>query len=392
MSEHHMPQISFSPDPGQALPDMEAISQQVWRQPHTNMAAIHGFVEAAKQAHNKLQNYRHVVVIGTGGSTLGAKMLCAFGAALDRVLFVETVDAHSVYSVLAQVDLEHTLFLVVSKSGSTIETLTLYNLFVQKYPPQDIAKHFVFVTDPEAKTLRQVAAQFGATVLDHPAEVGGRFSIFTLVGLLPALFAGVEIDEFIAGGEFYQAEPFWQQTAAWHLARYKEDKTITVMLPYLDRLNSYTYWWRQLWAESLGKGGHFTTPFASIGSVDQHSQLQLWLDGKRDKSFTLISVEKQQSLSIDDTYLPSDIYGFVSGQTTQTIQHALVTGTIHSLKKADLPVCHIHFHEVGAFELGVLVMHGFAEITALAHALGINPYGQPAVEVGKSKAKELLSK
>ena len=379
------PDISFSPN---VISPVKV--DDLWQYPHADMQRISVSAQQTKELYQQFKHYQHIVIIGTGGSTLGSKMLSMFGHTLDRVLFAETIDAHSVHNILSQIKLEHTLFLVISKSGSTIETLSLYALFAQHYTPEKIAAHFAFISDPGPSPLREIANKFGATTIDHPADVGGRYSIFTVVGLLPALFADVDIDAFIDGAKHYQTGHAWQQSAAWHLDQYKAGKTITVMLPYLDRLNHYTYWWRQLWAESLGKDGYFTTPFASIGSVDQHSQLQQWLGGKADKSFTLISAVEEQSLSIDETYLPPSIYPYGAGQTTQTLQNALVQGTIHSLKQANLPVCHMHFSQFTVQELGWLVMHSLTEIPALAANLNINPFDQPAVEIGKSKAKELL--
>lgn len=397
MSDAFLPNLHFTPHMLDRLSpplNVEEIAACAWQQPHSDLTRIQRYVAQAVQAHEVMGGFTHMVVIGTGGSTLGAKMLRAFGSNPACLLFAETVDAHSVKAILSEVELASTLFLVISKSGSTIETMTLYNLFAQHYDMAELPKHFMCITDPQPSPLRAVAEQFGLPVLDHPADIGGRFSVFTIVALLPALFAGVDINAVIRGASAYQAIPvaeaMWPHTTAWHLAHYLQGRHITVMLPYLDRLSQYTYWWRQLWAESLGKGGYFTTPFTSIGSVDQHSQLQLWLDGKGDKSFTLISMEEKSSLSVDDRYMPPSIYTYTHGQTTQTIQHALVQGTIHSLRQAELPLCHMHFKHIGAAELGVLIMHGLTEIMALANYLSIDPYGQPAVEVGKSKAKELL--
>lgn len=348
-------------------------------------------IAVSKKLFAELHNYQHAVVVGTGGSTLGAKMLCAMGDVFDRVLFAETVDAHSVQTVLNQIELDKTLFIIISKSGTTLETLSLYNFFAQHYEKEQLTKHFLFISDPKDSPLRQIAAQFSIRVVDHDADIGGRYSIFSIVGLLPALFAGVEVDAFIAGALAYQQQPIYQQSANWHKRCAESGKSITVMLPYLDRLYHYTYWWRQLWAESLGKNGHFTTPFASIGSIDQHSQLQLWLDGPQDKSFTIISTVEDKSIAIDGDFLPADIYRYTSGQSSQSIKHALVKGTVYSLEQKKLPVCHMHFEQFTAAELGWLVMHGMAETLALADMLGINAFDQPAVETGKNKAKEVLT-
>lgn len=385
MPDTNSPIITYTPDIGTAVSPGHAAKHA-----HADIQRIERDAAEAKRAYKAMPKAKHLVVIGTGGSTLGAKMLCAFGEDAPRVLFAETVDAQSTRAILKQITLEETLFLVVSKSGSTIESLSLYGLFAQQYQPEDIAKHFLFITDPGPSPLRCIAENLTAQIIDHPANIGGRYSIFTVVGLLPALFASVDIDRFIAGAAAYLKAPYWPQTAAWHLAQYQRDKHITVMLPYVSQLSHYTYWWRQLWAESLGKNGHFTTPFASIGSVDQHSQLQLWLDGPQDKSFTLISADEDAPLTLDGNTLPSSIYPYATNQSTQTIQHALVEGTIHSLRQAGLPVCHMHFASFGVGELGMLVMHGLGEVVAIAHALDINPFDQPAVEIGKSKAKALL--
>ncbi|MBT5917716.1 MAG: glucose-6-phosphate isomerase, partial [Alphaproteobacteria bacterium] len=255
------------------------------------------------------ENFDRLVVLGTGGSSLGGQALTTLvdgewyrtpdGLTLD---YMDNLDGYSFNRLLTQSNRGRTAFLVVSKSGSTVETLTQFLTALQAVREtmgeKNLQYHFILITEPGDNPLRRIAAQFNIRVLDHPVDVGGRFSVLSLVGLIPAMAAGQDASLVRKGaarvleetlGRPATAAPVIGAAIAVGLSRHNNIST-SVMMPYGNQLKSFAAWYCQLWAESLGKNGQGTTPVQANGPVDQHSQLQLFLDGPADKMFTLIGM------------------------------------------------------------------------------------------------------
>lgn len=336
-----------------------------------------------------------LVVIGTGGASLGAQALCAFAEKPGRVLFLENCDAYSVQQIFARCDLNRTAWAIISKSGETVETLAASLAVMAQYQQAGVTlkDRVITVTSPGARPLRTLAEAQGWSLYDHPPLLGGRFSVFSCVGLLPAAFAGLDTAAIISAVQ-----------TAWDSALPKRDDAIFtassifaaslgvhslhVMMGYSDRLRPYTQWYKQLWAESLGKGGHGPTPITATGAIDQHSQLQLYLDGARDKIFTLILPAGRH------TPVPLakvDIAGisYLSAHGMEDIMEASAEATAATLKSKDLPV-RVFSAPLNATHVSQLMVRVIVETLLVAAMLGIDPYDQPAVEEGKQRARRSL--
>lgn len=363
------------------------------------------------------ETFSQVVVLGTGGSSLGAKTLYglagdAFGVAppydpkAPRLHFMDNIDPHSFSHLLQALDLARTGFLVVSKSGSTPETLTQF-LTCFEAVSRDVGEkkataHFTLIAEPGSNPLRGLGKALGMEILDHDPQLGGRFSVLSLVGVLPAMMAGVDavslrqgaaavLDPILEGARPQDCPPAVGAALAVALAQTR-GVSMTVLMPYLDRLDSFALWFRQLWAESLGKGGQGTTPIKALGAVDQHSQLQLYLDGPADKMFTLILSEVAGSGARMDPALAKDGYldgalAWLAGHTMGDLLAAEQQATAETLVRHHRPLRVLDIKRLDEWVLGGLLMHFMIETIIAAHLLGVDAFDQPAVEESKVLAR-----
>jgi glucose-6-phosphate isomerase len=301
-----------------------------------------------------------------------------------------------------------TRFVSVSKSGSTAETLMQTIAVITALEKAGLGgkinAHLFGLSEPPAgkrKGLRELLESRDCEVLDHDPNVGGRFSAFSNVGLLPALVLGIDVKEVRAGArEVLQPLVLGRAAkeipsaagAALSVAAAAEGKTIRVMVAYADRLERFTKWWVQLWAESLGKKGRGAAPIAALGPVDQHSQLQLWLDGPPDKLFTVITTGiAGEGPRMDQALAETASQPAFAGKTIGDLVAAQGRAIADTLAKNGRPVRTIHVEQLDERTLGALMMHFMLETIIAAHLLGVDPYGQPAVEEGKVLAKRYLA-
>lgn len=339
-----------------------------------------------------------MIILGTGGSNLGSKAL--YQLCEDPIIplyFYDNIDPSTFRQMIRDFDLSQMGVVAISKSGKTPETLMqlLYLIKMWKQEGLDITHHFAVLTEPVDNPLRLMAQDLGIQhILNHPTDVGGRFSVFTMVGLFPALVAGLNVSAFLAGAratfQDKQARQEACQGAAYQYALREEGVSQSVMLPYVDRLRVFSLWYRQLWAESLGKQGKGTTPVDALGTVDQHSQFQLYLDGPKDKFFTVLTTDPLQDATfvldnVRDSWEDLSMYAYrTMGQLMAAEQQA----AIDTLRRNKCPVRHIHIPELSMETLGQLCMHYVLETLAMASLLEINPFDQPAVEEGKILTKK----
>jgi glucose-6-phosphate isomerase len=270
----------------------------------------------------------------------------------------------------------------------------------------DASACFLGLTEPERADkqngLRALLAAHGIAMLDHDPGVGGRYSVLTNVGLLPAAALGLDIGRIRAGaaaalGPVLDRRPPGEVPAAVGAAlavalAETRGKCISVMLPYADRLERFSRWYVQLWAESLGKDGKGTTPVAALGPVDQHSQLQLFIDGPRDKLITVVTVANAGR----GPRMPADLAGLAgepdfAGKTIGDLVDAEGRATAETLAKNGCPVRAIRLETLDEASLGQLLMHFMLETIIAARLLGVDPFDQPAVEEGKVLAKRYLA-
>jgi glucose-6-phosphate isomerase len=357
-----------------------------------------------------------VVFLGTGGSSLGGQTLAQLsgyavpgvGAVRDppRIHFMDNLDPDSYGTLLQRLPLKTSRFVAVSKSGGTGETLmqTIAALDAVKAAKLEPQAHFLGISEParagKANGLRDLLAAHQVPMMDHDPGVGGRFSVLTNVGLLPAAVCGLDIGAIRQGAADALApvltrEPPAEVPAAVGAAlaaALAPDKTISVMMAYADRLERFTKWYVQLWAESLGKDGKGTTPIGALGPVDQHSQLQLYIAGPRDKLFTVITTApagRGPRMNAELSKLGGEP-GF-SGKTIGDLVAAQGRATAETLAKNGCPVRTVHLPRLDERHLGELLMHFMLETIVAAHLLGVDPFDQPAVEEGKVLAKKYLA-
>ena len=333
--------------------------------------------------------YRRLVVLGTGGANLGGQALAATGADNDRLLFLDNGDGDRLDRVLSGPDLDGTGFLVISKSGATAETLAQAMLVLGSAGAEAVT----VITQPGDSPARRLAARFGLPVLDHDPALGGRYSALSLVGLLPALFAGADGAAARAGARVVLSEALQAPSparsapavgAALAVAAMQAWPAASmVLMPYGPNLHSLGLWYRQLWAESLGKGGRGSTPILAPGPVDQHSQLQLFLDGPGGNLFTILEAPDPTPRRVDAALAEEIGAGYLGGRTMGELIAAQARATAATLTGAGRPVRRLVVPAADARAVGGLMMHFMLETVVAAHLLGVDPFDQPAVEQGK---------
>jgi glucose-6-phosphate isomerase len=361
-----------------------------------------------------------IVILGTGGSSLGGQTLAQLaGFAVPgvgslrpppRLHFIDNLDAHTYAELLARLPHATTRFVAISKSGGTAETLmqTIAALSTLKEAGLQtrIPDLFLGISEPaksgKKNGLRDLLGRFHVPMLEHDPGVGGRYSALTNVGLLPAAMLGLDVGAIREGAGLALApvlakKPAAQVPAALGAAlsialAEGKGKSISVLLAYCDRLQRLTHWYVQLWAESLGKKGKGTTPLAALGPVDQHSQLQLFIAGPRDKVFTVVTVGSAgQGPRIESELAKLAGEPGFSGKTIGDLVAAEGRATAETLAKSGCPVRTIHVDRLDEESLGELMMHFMLETIIAAHLLGIDAFDQPAVEEGKILAKKYLT-
>ena len=365
------------------------------------------------------ENATDVVLLGTGGSSLGGQTLAQLAGhavpgvgalrAAPRLHFMDNLDPETYGALLGKLPHTTTRFVAISKSGGTAETLmqTIAALTAVKAEGLEtrIPDIFLGLTEPakSGKTngLRELLAAHHVPILDHHTGIGGRFSVLSNVGLLPAAIldldiaavregAGLALTPVLAKKPAAQVPAALGAALAVALAESK-GKSISVLMAYADRLERFTHWYVQLWAESLGKNGKGTTPVAALGPVDQHSQVQLFIGGPRDKLFTVVTVAGTGRGPRMDAEL-AKLAGepAFGGKTIGDLVAAEGRATAETLVKNGCPVRTIHLPQLNEETLGELLMHFMLETIIAAHLLGVDAFDQPAVEEGKVLAKKYL--
>lgn len=362
------------------------------------------------------EDFDHFVILGIGGSALGPLSLHAALKSTQynqlpaakrngpKMYFVDNVDPVLFNDLKEVLDLSKTCFCVITKSGSTSETMAGYLIargWVENELGKDqVAKHFVGITDPEKGFLRELINKEGWKSLEVPPNVGGRFSIFTPVGLLSAAVEGIDVDALLEGaremdqhaGEQDLLNNIPQLHGAIQYLSYMKGRNISVMLPYANRLYLIADWYRQLWAESLGKKCDLDgnevyvgqTPVKSLGTTDQHSQIQLYVEGPDDKITTFIQVQNCQSdVEMPNLHPDNDGIAYLGNKPISSLLNAECEATQWALTQHSRPNCVFSLPEISEFYLGQLYFLLEVETAFVGGLLNINPYDQPGVESGK---------
>jgi glucose-6-phosphate isomerase len=375
-------------------------------------------LEEARAAYQALSEGADIaVVLGTGGSSLGGQAVAQLGGwsipgdggpagtEHPRLRFYDNLDARSFMQGLRILDIPKTRFIVISKSGTTAETLaqtlTAFKFIEDSGHAHLIPKLFLGVTEPEkpgaANGLRALFSARGIPILPHSTAIGGRFSVFTTVGLLPALARGLDVAAFRGGARSVVQEltsarrPEDHPAAAGAAAAIGLAKdlgvTNTVLMSYSDRLERFGAWYVQLWAESLGKNGKGTTPIASLGPVDQHSQLQLFMDGPPAHFLTILRITGtpagDSGLAIPPALAAEASAPYLSARTIGDLVQAQQKAVVDAFTEARRPARTIDIERLDERTLGALMMHFMIETILAASLLDVDPFDQPAVELSK---------
>ena len=393
----------------------------------------------------KIQHFKHMLLLGVGGSALGPQALQQSFAPQDRhpiygvknnntensnkkqLWLADNVDTHFFTECLTALPPEETLILVISKSGSTLETISQYFIckeWIQQKLPKAWNEHFFIITDENDGFLRTEVQTYQYKSLPIPEKLGGRFSIFSAVGMLPSAFLGINYKDFLQGANAAK-EIFFADTEK-YLAKFEQEKieplqsslphvfkmayfafealennfSQLIFFNYLPKWASLGLWFRQLWSESLGKNGKGSTPIPALGATDQHSILQLFLDGAKNKACIFLNQHDFAEKDADycknnqNCLIPKNIpqeWQWLAGKSLSQILEAESIATRTSLINYDIPLLSIEPTYNTEYSLGKL-MWNFSMMTILtAYFLEINPLDQPAVEEGKILTKEWLT-
>jgi glucose-6-phosphate isomerase len=394
-----------------------------WLDLGNNTALVEQINTYAQEIHGQ---FEHLVIIGIGGSSLGG--IALFEALLPsywnersteqrqghpRYYFIDNVDSDKLHGLLAVLDLKKTLVNVITKSGTTAETMAGYlwlKLALEKaVGKENLSKHLVMTTDPAKGVLRKIVADEGLTAFEVPEDVGGRFSVFSAVGLLPAAILGIEIAEMLRGirdlAPVLQSNKLEQNPAAqgalMQYLLYQRGKHLSVFMPYSAKLAYVADWTVQLWAESLGKKTNLDqrvvheglTPIKAVGVTDQHSQVQLFNEGPFDKVFTFVRLGKfNYSITIPNLYPDVPDLSYLGNQTFETLLQAEGDATRASLTKNQRPNMTITLPQLDAYHLGQLLYFLEVQTALMGSLLHIDPFDQPGVELAKQYTYALMGR
>lgn len=368
--------------------------------------------------------FENIVVLGIGGSALGMTALqralnpfyyneCSkLRGGKPRLYVLDNVDPEWFGEFIAHVDLKKTLFNVISKSGGTAETMVQY-MIVKEMLEREVgptsSEHFVFTTSEKKGNLIQIAQETGIKTFFIPENVGGRFSVLSPVGLLPAAFVGIDILELLAGAadmdQKCQNADVWKNpaylNAVLQYLTYIEGKSISVMLPYSSALKDIADWYAQLWAESLGKKQNRhgevvhvgPTPVKALGATDQHSQVQLYMEGPYDKVITFLEVRNfRREVGIPRIYQGMGGLDYLGGHTMNELITVEKQATELALTRSQRLNCTILLPEVNPFTLGQLIQLLEIQTAFAGELFDIDAFDQPGVELGKDYTYGILGR
>lgn len=367
-----------------------------------------------KKIGEELRSYDCIVQIGIGGSSLGNLMLHEFflgtyvnNSKSNRPDFymADNPDPVKIKEILKNIEGRKTAFIVVSKSGNTAETMSqfLYFKMVLEESGSQINEDIIIITDKESGNLRAFANEIKCKSLIIPSNVGGRYSVLSAVGLLSAYALSIDIDKILAGAATMReklttnislfSNPVWM-IAALSLYHENNGRHMNVMMPYSSGMTYFTEWFAQLWSESLGKNKKGTTPVKTTGSVDQHSQVQLYTEGPDDKLFTIININDKDEHVVIPIPKRKSLHSlsYLAGWSFGTMLTLEAYSTASSIVKSGKPVIAIDLPDLSEETTGQLIFF-YEYLTAFTgYMKGINPYDQPGVERGKTYTYGLMNR
>jgi glucose-6-phosphate isomerase len=348
-------------------------------------------------------DFKNYVIVGIGGSDLGSRAIYeSLKARSDNKVNISFLGANldplEIDTFFKNIDLSTTVFAIISKSGETVEILSQF-LYLRKILkdkfPTDFTKHIIAITNPnQTGTLYQICQSEGIVVIPGPVDIGDRFSVLSIIGLLTAEVMGLDSQKFLEGARSIDQRDALTFASLSYISYKKYNKNISVLMPYSSELRQFAFWFRQLWAESLGKSGLGITPIASIGATDQHSQIQLYNEGPNDKIITFIEVKDfgvNQEITTEGLDEITSIQ-FLNKKNIQDILHIERASTAKSLTDFGRSHGTIFIERLDEASLGALFYFFQTSVAILGSLLGINPFDQPGVEKGKEYIYKALGK
>jgi glucose-6-phosphate isomerase len=379
--------------------------------------------KTAAAVRDKFENF---VVLGIGGSALGTialhralthpyyNLLPENKRKAPRLFVLDNPDPSSAAGIFDIIDIKKTCINVISKSGETAETAAFMKIFWKKLLMQmkedKLKEHVIITTDRINGALRPIAAKYGLMSFAVPDNVGGRFSVLSASALLPLAVCGVNIDELLKGAAYMDTmvsdgtvwkNPAYMAAVLHYISAVKHKRNISVMMPYSDALKDVAAWHAQLWAESLGKkfsrDGRIInsgiTPVKALGASDQHSQVQLYMEGPYDKVITFIKADKfKEDIEIPSNFNDSEAMSYLSGKKLSFLLNAEQSATEIALTNSQRASMTITLPEISEFTMGQLIYLLEVETAFLGELYNINAYDQPGVEAGKAAAFALMGR
>ena len=376
------------------------ISSIIKKIPSLNILSDENLLEETKKISNQFREKKEkIIIFGTGGSNLGAR-------ALNNIIlnnnisleFYDNIDPINFENNFQNINFDTTGFLVISKSGTTPETLSQFSCIYQKSIELSKVKEFcsntLIITEFKESPLYRIAKDNNCLLLEHHKDIGGRYSIFSNVGIVPAIISGLNINELFNGASevIYNINKY----KPYDLGRYLTQKenlkfTNNVLMTYSDSLYFFGKWYLQLWAESIGKKNKGITAIHSVGTTDQHSQLQLYLDGPKDKYFTFITTDhSNKGMKINNEIFKNTSINYFQDKTMGDLMQAEQLATIETFKLNNFSFREIYIPKIDEKNLGKLISFSIIETIASCIYLDVDPFDQPAVEQGKKLTKTYL--
>ena len=341
----------------------------------------------------KFSKYKNIVVIGMGGSVLGTKSIYSFlkTKVKKEVFFFDNLDENLHLQFNKINILKNSCFIIVSKSGNTLETITNFSVIFSK---SLFKNKLIFITEIKDNVLNNIAHKFNAEIIEHKDFIGGRYSVLSEVGMFPAALMGLNIHKFqnlkklIVDKNFVSS--LIQNVASMYTLNIQGVKS-SVIFNYDSSLNDLSLWYQQLVAESLGKKGKGITPILSFGPKDHHSVLQLYLDGPKDKFFTFITTNhSNKGFVINKDIMTEEKVNYLVNKKMGDLMQAAQQATLDTLGQNSIKFREIHIPIIDTYSIGSLMALSIIETVAACVYFEVNPFNQPAVEQGKRLTKQYL--
>lgn len=354
--------------------------------------------ETEKKINEFKLNKKKIILFGTGGSNLGARALHNINnkKKID-IDFYDNIDPITFENSFNNINFETTGFIIISKSGNTPETLaqfsSLYQMALHSNNVDNFLSNVLIITEFKDSALYRIAKEKNCSLLEHSNEIGGRFSVFSNVGVVPALLSGLDISSLYSGAAemIKNIDEFSALNLAKFLFEKKDIYKTNVLMTYSDNLYFFGKWYLQLWAESIGKNKKGITAIHSIGTTDQHSQLQLYLDGPEDKFYTFITTNhsKKGPKINNDIFKKTDI-DFFNDKKIGDLMQAEQIATMETFRLNNFSFREIFLPTIDEYNIGKLLCLSIIETIASCIYFDVNPFDQPAVEQGKILTKKFL--